>query len=110
MLQAALDTAGADAAGADTGGEDALDTGGGAAGGADTAGGRALLRGAASFYSRHGRWAEAAAAHRRLAAMAPRDATVLGGLVIAESYVDAEQVGDRGRGGCRGGARPLGTL
>jgi hypothetical protein len=42
--------------------------------------------------------------------MAPRDATVLGGLVIAESYVDAEQVGDRGRGGCRGGARPLGTL
>ena len=65
-----------------------------AAGGSADTSEQALLRAAAAFYARHGRWEAAAAAHRRLLAKSPRDAATLAALVVAESHFDSEQVGD----------------
>lgn len=48
-----------------------------------------LLRAAASFFSRHGKWRDAAAAHQRVLDANPRDLESLAGLIIATSHYDA---------------------
>ena len=49
----------------------------------------AILRAAAAFFSRHGRWSQAAAAHQAALNADPRDLQSLAGLVIATSHYDA---------------------
>jgi len=51
-----------------------------------------LLPAASKFYSRVGRWAEAAVVQRRLVVAAPRDAKALAALVVIESHFDPEKV------------------
>lgn len=58
-------------------------------------GGGQLMQAASSFYSRHGRWAEAAAAQRGVVEAAPRDAAALAALVAIESHVDVESAHKR---------------
>ena len=47
------------------------------------------LRAAAGFFSKHGRWEQAAAAHQRLLDANARDLQALAGLVVATSHFDA---------------------
>lgn len=48
----------------------------------------ALLRAAASFFGRHRKWRDAAAAHQKVLAANPRDLQSLAGLIIATSHYD----------------------
>ena len=57
---------------------------------AETATDDKTLRAAAEFFSRHGRWEQAAAAHQSLLDANERDVQALAGLVVATSQYDPE--------------------